>query len=112
MKKEILLNSEKLRVANRNTKICSKCGVTKLINDFNWKVLNKRLSNECASCAMDRDKRHSSSIHSFVRMKIKNKISECKRGRRGKYMNLDFDSFWQIWEDQYKLFGIVSILGC
>jgi len=108
MKKEILLNSEKLRVANRNTKICTKCGVTKLINDFNWKVLNKRLNNECGPCQMDRDNvRHSSSIHSFIRMKILNKISECKRGRRGKYTNLDFDSFWQIWEDQYKLFGIL-----
>ena len=31
MKKEILLNSEKLRVANRNTKIFSKCGVISLI---------------------------------------------------------------------------------
>ncbi len=108
MKKEILLNSEKLRVANRNTKICSKCGVTKLINDFNWKVLNKRLNNECGPCQMDRDNaRHSSSIHSFVRMKILNKISECKRGRRGKYTNLDFDSFWQIRGDQTKFFGVV-----
>ena len=108
MKKEILLNSEKLRVANRNTKICSKCGVTKLINDFNWKVLNKRLSNECGVCALNRDnERHSSSIHAFVKMLIRNKISDCKRRKKEKYTSLNLDSFLKIWEDQYKLFGVL-----
>ena len=107
MKKEDL-DSKKLRVANRNTRICSKCGVTKLINDFNWKVLNKRLSNECSKCAMERDNnRHSASIHTYIKMLIKNKISDCKRGKRGKYISLDHDSFFKIWERQFEKFGSI-----
>ena len=70
------------------------CGITKTINDFNWKVLNKRLSNECGSCAMDRDNtRYSSSIHSFIKMLIKIKYLIVKEVEEGNLSNLDFESF-------------------
>jgi hypothetical protein len=107
MKKEDL-DSKKLRAFKFFTKICSMCGITKTINDFHWKVLNVRLSAECASCAIDRDNtRYSSSIHAFIKMLIKNKISDCKRGKRNKFISLDHESFFKIWEQQFKKFGAI-----
>ena len=57
---------------------------------------------------MERDNnRHSASIHTYIKMLIKNKISDCKRGKRGKYISLDHDSFFKIWERQFEKFGSI-----
>lgn len=105
MKKEEL-DSKKLRVFKFFTRICSMCGVTKTINDFHWKVFDLRLSAECAACAIDRDNiRYSANIHSFVKMLIKNKISDCKRGKRNKFISLNHVTFLKVWKNQFAKFG-------
>tara|TARA_R100000655_G_scaffold106557_1_gene155998 strand:+ start:1676 stop:2278 length:603 start_codon:yes stop_codon:yes gene_type:complete len=106
MKKEGL-DSKKLKASKFYTKICTRCGVTKKVNDFHWKVLDKRLSAECSVCAIDRDNnRYSASIHTYIKMLIKNKISDCKRGKRNKFISLNHFSFFKIWKDQFSKFGV------
>jgi len=107
MKKEDL-DSKKLKISKFFTKICSMCGITKTINNFHWKVFNLRLSAECSACAIERDNvRYSASIHAYVKMLIKNKISDCKRGKRNKFISLNHDTFFKIWEQQYEKFGSI-----
>ena len=40
-------------------------------------------------------------------MLIKNKISDCKRGKRNKFISLDHESFFKIWEQQFRKFGAI-----
>ena len=106
MKKEDL-DSKKLKVSTTYTKICSICGITKIVDHFRWKVTSKRLSAECRDCANNRDNsRYSSSIHVYVKMLIKNLISDCKKGKRKELFNLNLESFLGIWKKQFIKFGI------
>ena len=98
--------SVKYRIEKRSTKQCSKCGITKNLQEFYFKAGKRRLQAECRTCLnTSRIKKYSSSPIEYIDYLTKNLRNRSDKKKRKESL-LKRHEFLEIFRLQFERFGI------